>query len=246
MRKMSKTSCLSSGIIQIRRSRPSALAALLALLLTMLFVYAIANPALPLARSDAASAEAPMAASLRMEGLEICFRLHSRCDDPLQARIHAAQCISEGGAGMLLPDGGGYAIIREAAMEADEPFLKRSAGGITLKLRGNADAIAAIADAISFLRSQATETGSLAAALEGGETDADSIGSLLRVYRTQGLRIRDTLKNLPGQPAVSALAGAMDGCLSRLNDNSPTPSDLRLLHAAACGEWISLLETLAG
>ena len=233
-----------SSIIRIQRSRPSALAAALALLLTILFVYAVARPALPRQASDAASAEAGVSTGLRMEGLEVHFRCHSRCEDPLQARIHAAQCVEAGGAGMILPEGGGYAVICEAAKEAGEDTLTRSTAGLTLKVQGSARELSALADAISFLRAQAVETGSLAAALEKGETDASSVRALLGVYRTQGLRAMEALEDLPEQSAVSALMDAVRGDLSRLPDSAATPSGLRLLHAAACGEWIALLEEL--
>lgn len=241
---MRKTGNARPGIIQIQRCRPSALALALALLLTILFVYAIALPALPRGDSDAASAEAPMSTRLRMEGLEIHFLLHARSADPLQARIHAAQCISEGGAGMILADEGAYAVVCGTA-DAAENTLKRSAAGLTLQVQGSAHELAAIADAVAFLRAQAVETGSLAAALENGETDASSIRALLGVYRTQGQRVQAALEALPGHPAVSALLEAVHGCMSRLGDGAATASGLNLLHAAACGEWIGLLEDLA-
>ena len=245
---MKRADCESSAVktIQIQRSRPSALAAALALLLTILFVYAVARPALPRPSSDAASAEAGVSTGLRMEGLEVHFLCHSRCEDPLQARIHAAQCVEAGGAGMILPDGKGYAVIREVVKEAGEGVLSRSAGGLTLKVQGSAKELAAIADAVAFLRAQATETGSLAAALESGETDASSVRALLGVYRTQGSRAAEALEELPQQGVVTALLNAVRGELSRLNDDAATPSGLRLLHAAACGEWIALLESLQG
>lgn len=242
---MRKTGNAHPGIIQIQRCRPSALALALALLLTMLFVYAVARPALPRGDSDAATAETPMSTRLRMEGLETTFLLHARSADPLQARIHAAQCISEGGAGMILADGSSYAVVCGTAAADAENILQRSAAGLTLKVQGSAHELAAIADAIAFLRAQAVETGSLAAALENGETDAPSVRSLLGVYRTQGQRVQSALESLPEQPAVSALLEAVRGCMSRLGDNAAAASGLRLLHAAACGEWIGLLENLA-
>lgn len=233
-----------TGVIQIRRSRPSGLALALALMLTMLFVYAAALPALPGQRDSAASVGTTAAAHLRMEGLEAHFRVHSRCADPLQARIHAARCISEGGAGMILSDGGAYAVICETLAEPGGESLTRSAGGLTLKLRGSAGELAALADAIAFLRAQATETGSLARALEEGESDAPSVRSLLNVYRTQGSRVVEALASLPDQPAVAAITNAVQACLSRLSDSAASPAGLRLIHAAACCEWIALLEAL--
>lgn len=233
-----------SSVIWIQRSRPSALAAALALLLTVLFVYAVVRPALPRQESDAASAEAGVSTGLRMEGLEVHFLCHSRCEEALQARIHAAQCVEAGGAGMILRDGSGYAVICEAVRNANEDTLTRSAAGLTLKVQGRAAELSAIADAVSFLRAQATETGSLASALENGETDASSVSALLGVYRTQGSRAAQALEKLPQQEVVAALLDAVRGDLSRLEDDAATPSGLRLLHAAACGEWIALLEEL--
>ena len=86
--------------------------------------------------------------------------------------------------------------------------------------------------------------GSLAAALKKGETDASSVRALLGVYRTQGRRALEALGQLPQQGAVTALSDAVRGDLSRLTDSAATPSGLRLLHAAACGEWLALLEEL--
>ena len=243
---MKKADCGNSDVktIQIQRSRPSVLAAALALLLTILFVYAAVRPALPRQAVDAASAEAGIATDLRMEGLETHFRCHSRCGDPLQARIYAAQCVQQGGAGMILPEGSGYAIIFGTEKEAGEDTLTRSASGLSLKVQGSAAELAALADAIAFLRAQASETGSLAAVLEKGETDASSVRALMGVYRTQGRRALEALESLPRQDAVIALSDAVRGDLSRLTDSAATPSGLRLLHAAACGEWLALLDGL--
>lgn len=236
--------CSSENVIRIQRSRPSALAALLALLLTMIFVYASVLPAFSIMDSDAASAEAPLSTQLRMEGLEVHFQLHERTKDALQARILAAQCIGEGGAGMILSEGGGFAVVCGVADEAGDQTLQRSAGGLTLKVQGNAQSLAAIADAVSFLCAQATETAGLAAALENGDTDAASVQALLGVYRTRGGRVLEALEALPEHEVAAALQAALTGSLQRLSDDAATLSGLRLLHAAACGEWIALLEGL--
>ncbi len=239
-------------IIQIRRCRPSALAAALALMLTMLFVYAAVLPALPLGKqgSEATTATA-MAAQLRMEGMEVYFHIDSRSADALQARILAAQCVETGGAGLVISDGGGYAVVHEAGSIEQAGWLRRQAGGLTLKLRGNAENLAAVADAVAFLRAQAVETGSLAAALEQGETDAASLEALLSVYRTQGRRVAEALADLPkdgtGQ-ALGRLTEAIQGSLSRLDGalEALSPAALRLVHAAACAQWLELLDSLQG
>lgn len=232
--------------IQIRRARPSALALALSLMLTALFVYAIARPALPGQNVNAVSAESPLSTQIRMEGMDVHFICHSRCADALQARILAAQCVSEGGAGLILPDGGGYAIIREASSTEGSESLLRSSPGLSLRLQGSAAELAAVADSISFLRAQAVETGSLAAALESGDTDAPSVQALLAVYRTQGSRAQTALAALPNRYAVNLLFNSVSACLPRIDSaaSSTTPSSLRLLHSAACGEWLGLLEEL--
>lgn len=235
-------------VIQIRRCRPSVLAAALALMLTMLFVYAAVMPTLPLEKSSAASADAELSTQLHMEGMEVCFRTEGRCEDALQARILAAQCVENGGAGLLLSEGKGYVVVREA-LSGDaqaENCLQKRASGLTLKLRGSAENLAAVTDAVAFLRCQAMETGSLAAALEQGETDEPSLCALLSVYRTQGRRVADALADLPNGAAIDALCAAVQGCLSRLDQvpKACTPSALRLVHAAACAEWIDLLSAL--
>ena len=245
---MSQNRCPGSSPankIQIRRARPSALAFALALLLTMLFVYAIARPALPSHATNAVSAQSAISTELRMEGMEARFRIEARCSDPLQARILAARCAQDGGAGLILTDGEGYAIVREAG-DASEAALLRSAAGLTLQLEGSAAELAAVTDAVAFLRAQASETGVLAAALESGDTDASSLAALMRVYQTQGQRVLAALNSLGSQPALDLFRASVSACLTRIASaiDSTSPSSLRLVHAAACAEWLGILEGL--
>ncbi|MBQ8507467.1 MAG: hypothetical protein IJ466_08585 [Clostridia bacterium] len=230
--------------IQIRKARPSVLALALALLLTMIFVYAVSLPALPGMQSEEASAEAPISTELRMEGLEAHFIIEERCGDELQARILAARCAEAGGAGLILKDGNAYAVVREMGGADSEGALSRSAAGLTLKLEGSAAELAAVTDAVAFLRAQAGETGSLAAALEAGDTDASSLRALLSVYKTQGQRVLNNLNALSGHAAVDMLRGSVSSCLVRLDAAiaDTRPSSMRLVHAAACAEWIGILE----
>lgn len=232
--------------IQIRKARPSALAVALALLLTMIFVYAVARPALPSRRAETVAARQRFSTELRMEGLQAQFQVEERCTDALQARILAARCAQDGGAGLILQDGKEYAIVRDTG-DGDD-VLTRSASGLTLRLKGSAAELAAITDAVSFLRAQATETGALAAALEDGDTDEGSIAALMQVYRTQGRRVQDALEELGDQRAVTALRGGIDSCLTRLQCaiEDTSPAALRLLHTAACAQWLELLEELGG
>jgi len=240
---MSQKSC---GTIQIRKARPGALAFALALLLTMIFVYAVTLPALPDRRSDEVSAAAPMSTELRMEGLRAHFIVEERCGDALQARILAAKCAEDGGAGLILQDGDSFIIVRGMGDAESGVALTRDVPGLTLKMQGSAAELAAVTDAVAFLRAQASETGSLAAALEAGDTDASALRALMSVYRTQGQRVLDSLNRLGSHPVVDVLRGSIASCLARLDAaiSDTSPSSMRLLHAAACAEWISALEGL--
>ena len=238
--------------IRVRRSRPSAPAMALALALTMLFVYLISLSAgSRQAPSDTAAASAAGEAEVRMDGLEAAFVCDALCDDLTGARVAAANCASGGGAGILLRENEQYAVVREAVSPdaAPEGAVFRSAGGLTLRLSGPAAEVAAVSDAVTFLRAQATETGSLAAALESGSTDAKSLAALLEVYRTQGARARGALDGITApSTTVAQLTSAVQSELDRLDAAiaSPDAGKIRLIHAAACAEWISLLNTLSG
>lgn len=231
--------------IQIRRARPSALALALALLLTMLFVYAAVRPALSNHGAKQAAAAEPISTELRMEGLEAHFLIADRCDDPLQARILAARCAQDGGAGLILPDGDGFAIIRDTG-KPSEDTLSRSSAGLTLRMEGSAAGLAAVSDAVSFLRAQATETSALAGALENGDTDAASLQALMRVYHTQGRRVLDNLAAPGSHPVINMLQESVSSCLMRLDSAiaDPSPASIRLVHAAACAQWLGLQDEL--
>ena len=236
--------------VRVRRSRPSALALALALMLTMLFVYLISLSAGDKAAGKSVSAPATGSADVRMEGLSVAFGVEQRCDALLEARIEAAKCAESGGAGLILVDGDRYAVIREAfpGDSTPEGALLRNADGLTLRLSGRAEEISALSEAVDFLRAQAAETGSLAAALENGDTDALSIAALLRIYRTQGGRAQAGLDAVEsGAPAVAQLKSALESTLSRLDAAiaEPDPGKLRLIHAAGCAEWIRLLTELS-
>ncbi len=234
--------------IRVRRSRPSPLALALALMLTMLFVYGISLSVPDAEDADDASALPPATAEVRMEGLDVSFLCAERVSDPLEARVRAAHCDQQDGAGLILADGDTYAIILEAVSDPDAAGgIRRQAGGLTLKLRGGAAEIAAVSGAVDFLRAQAVETGSLAAALEDGSTDAASIRTLLGLYRTQGARVQGALEDCDaGASAVEPFRAATGSALERLDAAiaETDPGSLRLIHAAACAEWIQLLETL--
>ena len=218
----------------------------------MLFVYLISLTSIPQKEeSGEAAASAAGEAEVRMEGMDTAFICDALCDDLTEARVAAANCASNGGAGILLREGEKFAVVREAvspdAAPADAVF--RSAPGLTLRLTGPAAEVAAVSDAVAFLRAQATETGSLSAALESGDTDAKSLTALLEVYRTQGARARTALEKVSARSdAVERLQSAVQSELDRLDSaiRSPDAGKMKLIHAAACGEWISLINALSG
>lgn len=233
--------------VRVRRSRPSVLALALSLMITMFFVYISSLPAPMRRATDASSESMPGSAEIRMEGLESAFVCAGRYESELEARLRAALCADTGGAGLILADGSEYAVISQAVSPEKAPAdaLMRTAGGLTLKISGPAGEIAAVSDAVNFLRAQAVETGGLAAALESGDTDMPSVCTLLSVYRTQGQRALSALHQIqsPGTEAArlfSALEAALDRIESALAE--PDAGKIKLIHAAACAQWISILE----
>lgn len=234
--------------VRVRRSRPSALSAALALMLTMLCVYLISLSADTGSDASTASGSAAAQAQVRMDALSVAFEYDGRYDLLLDAQVAAAKCAQSGGAGLILADGEYYAVVRgiSAAFEG-ENILHRSAVGLTLKISGSSPEIAAIAEAVDFLRSQAVETGSLAQTLEAGDIDSGTMETLLNLYRTRGEKARAALEKVsPGNKIVDQLKDAVQAALERLEmGDSPKPSQIRLIQAAACADWIALLEAFA-
>ena len=73
----------------------------------------------------------------------------------------------------------------------------------------------------------------------------DAYAQLLRVYRTEGGRALDALRAIDRTNAVAVrLETAVKAALSRLDStiDAPDASKTNLIHAAACAEWISILE----
>lgn len=236
--------------VRVRRSNPSVLALSLAVMLTMLCVYLISLSALPEKEVNAASGQTQSTAEVRMEGLEAGFLLHARSSNQLEARVLAARCADSGGAGLILSDGGDYCIISEAVSHENTGTndLRLSAEGLTLKLQGNSGEITAISDAVAFLRALAVETGGLAASVEDGNTDIPSVCSLLDVYRTQGQKALNILNEIsPANSVASRLSTAVQANLTRIESarDEPDMGKIKLIHAAACAEWISILEEFA-
>ena len=234
--------------IKIRRTRPSFAAICIALAVTMLFVYIAARSAMdPQPVQVTASSEAAGQSDLRMEGMEISFLCDGRYDDLSEARINAANCAENGGAGMVIADGDSYCVVRDAAGSArdwDGIILTRRCGGITLRISGSAREIAAISRAVDCLNALARETGSIAAAMESGDTDARSAGAILNVYRTRAESAIDDLPKDGGaaQLICAALAKAIDRVDSAID--AMDASKIRLIHCAGCADWISLTESL--
>lgn len=237
--------------VRVRRSNPSALALALALMLTMLCVYLISLSALPKQdTADTSAGQFSSTAEIRMEGLESAFIVQSRTGNQLEARVLAARCAEAGQAGLVISDGSDYCVISQAVSpeNAGTEDLCLNAEGLTLKLQGTTAEISAVSDTVVFLRTLAAETGGLAAAVENGDTDLPSVCSLLNVYRTQGQKAAKALSSVSLlNPLITRLNSAVHASLDRL-DNAiaePDPGKIKLIHAAACAEWISILEAFA-
>ena len=233
--------------IRVRKSRPSALALALALMLTMLLVYLVS---LSGTRPEASSAGARniVSGEVRLDGLQTCFISDGEFATALEARIRAAQCAARGGAGLVLNRNGRYVVASDAVNDTqDAAALRLSVDGVTLQLRGEAGDIAAVSEATAFLRAQAAETGALAEALERGDTDRKSVQALISVYQTRGRAAAEAMTKIRGGGALTnRILQAVQADLSRL-DGAAEKTDagkIRLIHAGACREWISLIEDL--
>lgn len=237
---------------RVRRSRPSALSLALALALTMLIVYLASVSARESDKNTIVPTQAESAAGtaeVRLSPMKAYFVSECACPDELSARVAAAKCAQNGGAGFVLEDNGKYHVIREASLQpGGETELTREAGGLTLRLAGRAADVTAVSDAVEFLWEQAAQTGSLASAMDAGETDADSVRALLNVYRTQGRRASEALRQIEGGTDVTEMLSAAVNCaLERVESalRDATSAKMRRIHAAACAEWIRLLDDLS-
>lgn len=237
---------LNMKTVRMRRSRPSVLSLSLALMITMFCVYMASLCTVESKQAETAAVPAAGTAEVRMEGLEAAFICEGRYENQLEARVRAALCAGNGGAGLILTDGSEYAVVSEAVdpAKAPENALLRNASGLTLRLSGPSGEIAAVSDAVGFLRTQAGETGSLARALETGDADASSIRTLLEIYLSQGRRALASLREIQNPDAIAArLTASTENALSRIESaiSETDPGKIKLIHAAACGEWISML-----
>lgn len=231
--------------VRVRRSRPSALALALALMLTMLCVYIVSLSSPKEIRQ--ASAQSTGSAQVQLPALEVTFHCEGRYDARLEAQIAAARCVQAGGAGLILAEGDQYAVISHAGGEDSENSFRRSAPGLTLQLQGTSGDVQAVSDAVAFLQALQGETGALAGALEKGNTNAAAIVSLMQMYHAQGRQAQQGLIAIEeGSVVVNALLDQVEDALVQLECicAQPTTARLRHLHAAACANWISLLEDL--
>ena len=238
---------LNMETIRLRRGRPSSLALALALAITMLVVNLLSLQGLP--REEAAAAAAVQGnARLHLDGLEGRFLLSSLHDDETQARVAAALCAENGGAGLILQENGQYAVVYAEGKDlsaGEEPTLHRSAPGLDMEIEAPAEVISAIADGTAALRALAAETGALAGALGSGESDRRTVSALLSVYKTQLETAADGLTEA-NHPAAALIHAALEKHNSIIDCAlaHPTPGKIRLVHAAACREWIALLNSL--
>ena len=72
--------------------------------------------------------------------------------------------------------------------------------------------------------------------------------ALLEVYRTQGEKVQAALADCgeSSSGTIGLFRTAVDSCVDRLNAaiSETDPASLRLIHAAACAQWLQLLEAL--
>lgn len=211
--------------VYVRKSRPSALALLLALMLTMLFVYAVKRSA-DTDAAEQASAQAHMQAEIRIDAFSAQFLIYTQTEDDFSARIEAANCAEKGGAGCIIAEGDRWYVISDVAKASEPDTLNLSADGFSMSISGRADQVGAVQAGIDLLQNIAAES------IEGD-------GSvLIDVYQTQAKRICAILKDVEAaKPIYEAVVRTLD-CMDSEN--------LRLLHTAANLEWLELMQELCG
>lgn len=233
--------------VRVRRSRPSGLSLALALMLTMLFVYAITLSAPE--KAQKASAQPHMQQEIHLEGLAARFLVYARVQDGYAARIEAANCFESGGAGWIISETNHHAVIFDMAQASDKNenagnIIERTVCGLTLEISGRADVAAAVADGAQFLRSMAAETSSLASMLESGG-DVSGVRALLAVYKTRADKICAALEGETHPAAVlirdaaQRTSGRIDAAFSDMQ-----AAKIRLIHVAANAEWVDLIGKL--
>lgn len=242
-----QTAPSSIKTVRLRRSRPSGLSLALALMLTMLFVYAVALSAPE--RAQKASAQPHMQQEIHLEGLTARFLVYARVQDGYAARIEAANCFENGGAGWIINEKDHHAVIFDMAQASDEDenagnIIERTAGGLTLEISGGANVTAAVADGAQFLRSMAAETASLASMLESGG-DVSGVRALLAVYKTRADKICAALAG-EDHPAAVLIRDAAQRTSARIDAafSDMRAAKIRLIHTAANAEWLSLIKAL--
>ena len=238
---------LNMQTIRLRRSRPSSLSVALALAVTMFIVWVLSLQGCPKEAAAAASSLSG-SAEISMERIEVQFLLSSVHDDRTQANVAAALCARSGGAGLVIEENGSFAVVQEAGENfagAEAPVARRSAPGLTLKLEGRADTIAAVKDGLSALRALAEETGPLAASLQSGAADTNAVCALLGVYKTQLENAAAALAE-QADPSAALIKAAMDKSIPRLASamENPAPGEIRLLQASGCADWVDLAREL--
>lgn len=209
--------------VYVRRQRPSALALLLALMLTMLFVYAVKRSA----DTDAAeqtAAQAHMQAEIRIDAFSAQFLIFARTEDDFSARVEAAGCAESGGAGCIIGEDDRWYVLSDVAQEGDSDTLNLSAEGFCMEISGRADHVGAVENAIALLQCIATET------IEGEG------GVLLEVYKTQARQICAALE---GVETAETILDAVVRTLDRLESENP-----RLIRTGAKLEWLNLMNRL--
>ena len=231
----------------MRRNRPSALSLALALMLTMLFVYAVTLSAPE--KAQKASAQPHVQQEIHLDALTARFWVYARPQDGYAARIEAANCFESGGSGWIINDDGGYAVIYDMAKAGDEKenkdnIIERTAGGVTLQISGRAEQASAVADGAQFLRAMATETAYLASSLENSG-DGSGTRAMLGVYKTRADKIAETLEG-EENPAAMLIYDAVQRTSGRIDSafSDMRAAKIRLIHTAANAEWLSLIEGL--
>ena len=232
--------------VRVRRERPTAAAWALALLLTMLVVFALTLGATAPDAVESVSAAPRVTRQVVFAAMERWCVSMGRYEDAGRARIEAAGCASGGGAGMVQQIDGGWHVL--GAMYASERAAKRVAGRLEAKgfpaevLRLRADRvelritaperqIEAIAAADAALRDRVKQLDDMALQLDHGELQTDGARTLCALACTETDQTRQALAMQSGASESglsAALVEALEALSAQLRDISDSGQTSRV------------------
>ena len=215
--------------VKVRRERPTALAWSIALATTMLAVYALTlTPAKPATEQAAANR---VTREVTLEALEGWCVTLGAWPTEAQARIEAADFVSQGAAGVVLEMEGAWHVLgalydSEKAADSmarrlrgegvpEAGRLRLYADRVRLRITAPESRIGLIESADVFLRARCRQLHQLAGQLDRGEAEAGAVRALCALDSQEAGELSERLKACSGA-GDNALCADLAEALERL------------------------------